>query len=156
MLLKGHYEFLHGFSAISFLSQIIGISPWSASCLPPEYTVKKPSLGRQHRGRKRQTNTRGTGCAPKYNKPLQPITNKMVSRVDWIVWVYDFMSSLSPKLNAAFVLSQGWRITRAAACESRWTTPFCKYSHAEKDRESFVWLKGKISFASTSLAMAWM
>lgn len=76
--LKVHYEFLHGFSVISFLSKIVGISLWLASCLPPEYIVKKPGLWRQHRGCKRQTNTRGTGWAPKYNKPFQPITSKMV------------------------------------------------------------------------------
>lgn len=54
-LLNVHYAILNGFSAISFLSQIIGISPRSASCPPPEYTVKQLSLWRQHRGRKKKT-----------------------------------------------------------------------------------------------------
>lgn len=32
-------------SAIRLLSQIFGISPWSAGCLPPEHTEKSPVSG---------------------------------------------------------------------------------------------------------------
>lgn len=39
-------------STVSFLSHVVIFSSSSVSCLPPEYTVKKLDLWRQHEGHK--------------------------------------------------------------------------------------------------------